>query len=206
MNENEGSKAMTIYIVACFVLAMVALMGYKLKNDQREELSTEYLDLAGKFADISAAYAPNINDYYRKVKDGVIKPPADKKVRDNTHVLLGNIANKLGINEGTGGDDRLDVVTRRENLKYKQYWEYSVDIRLKNVTQTEWATFLSQAQHATREYAHLARINVSRVESRFERMAIVQPAVGARKNANDRSLWNVTINFVWFGPKNENPT
>lgn len=86
MNEQEGSKAMTIYIVACFVLAMVALVGYKFKNDERSDLSTEYLDLAGKFADISAAYAPNINDYYRKVKDGVIKPPADKDVRDNTYV------------------------------------------------------------------------------------------------------------------------
>ncbi|MEZ5993719.1 MAG: hypothetical protein R3E76_15405 [Planctomycetota bacterium] len=66
MGDGEGSKAMTIYIVACFLLAMVALVGYKYKNEEREELSTEYVNLAGQFADMSAAYAPNINDYYRK--------------------------------------------------------------------------------------------------------------------------------------------
>lgn len=194
MNEQEGSKAMTIYIVACFLLAMVALVGYKFKNDERADLSTEYLSLAGKFADISAAYAPNINDYYRKVKDGVIKPPADKEVRDNTHVQMREIAKKLGINEGTGADDHLDIITHRAEKKYKRYWEYSVDVKLKNVTQTEWATFLSQAQHATQEYTFVQKVEVERGERRFARMNIVND------NKSDRSLWDVTITFVWFGP------
>ena len=197
MNEQEGGKAMTIYIVACFVLAMVALVGYKFKNDERAELSTEYVDLAGKFADISAAYAPNINDYYRKVKDGVIKPPADKEVRDNTHVHLRKIAEKLGINEGTGADDHLDIITHRATPKYKRYLEYSVDVRLKNVTQSEWAVFLSRAQHETREYTHVAKIDVERAERRFARMNIVKDI------KSDRSMWDVTITFVWFGPLEE---
>lgn len=195
MNEQDGSKAMTVYIVACFVLAMVALMGYKLKNDERDELSGEYLNLAGRFADISAAFAPNINDYYRKVKDGVIKPPADKDVRDNTHVKLGEIATQLGIRESTGADDRLDVITNRRDTKFRRYYEYSVDVRLKNVTQLEWARFLSNAQHETREYTHVAKIKAERVERRFQRVSIM-PDTDAKR---DRSLWNVTITFVWFG-------
>ena len=174
--------------------ALVALVGYKFKNDERGELSAEYVDLAGKFADISAAYAPNINDYYRKVKDGVIKPPADKDIRDNTHVHLRGIAEKLGINEGTGtSGPRMN----RGTPKFKRYQEYSVDVRLKNVTQSEWAVFLSRAQHETREYTHVAKIDVERAERRFARMNIVKDIKG------DRSLWDVTITFVWFGPLEE---
>ena len=199
MEGNEGSKYMTIYIVACFALAMVALMGYKFANQDREELSNEYVDLAGKFADMSAAYAPNINDYYRKVEDGLIKR-IDKDVRDNTHVKLREIANKLGINEGAGADDHLDMGTPKQKLINKLYWEYTLEVELKNVTQTEWAVFLSQAQHETREYADLESIKVDRTESRYARLDVSKD-----RNADD-SLWNVTVTFVWFGPKDENKT
>jgi hypothetical protein len=197
MNDQEGSKAMTIYIVACFVLAMVALVGYKFKNEEREELAAEYVDLNNKFADIHQAYAPNINDYYRKVATKQIQPHPNKEFRDQTHVRLREIANELGIQEA---DKRLVINVRRPNYKFKQYWEYSVEVKLDKVTQTEWATFLSNAQVKTREYAHVARIDVKRDARRFNQLSIVAD------NRSDRSLWQVSVTFVWFGPKTENPT
>lgn len=196
MGDGEGSKAMTIYIVACFLLALGALVAYKFANEEREELAGEFVDLAGKFADINGAYAPNINDYYRKVKEGFIKQ-VDKDVRDNTHVRLREIANKLGINEGVGANDHLDMGTPKGKLVNKLYMQYEVVVELKNVTQTEWAVFLSQAQHETREYAFLQEIKCDRAERRYARLDI------SKDRAGDNALWNVTITFVWFGPKDE---
>lgn len=196
MGDGEGNKAMTIYIVACFLLAMVALVGYKLKNDEREERSAEYVNLAGQFADMSGAYAPNINDYYRKVEAGLIKL-VDKDVRDKTHVSLGKIAEDLGILEGAGNDDHLDMGTPREKVVNKMYVEYTLQMKLKNVTQTEWAVFLSQAQHETHEYAHVQSIRIDRENRRFDRMNIVAD------NGKDDALWTVEIEFVWFGPLSE---
>lgn len=201
MGDGEGSKAMTIYIVACFALAMVALMGYKYANEDREDLSSEYVNLAGQFADMSAAYAYSIDEYYRKVEAGLIKP-VNKEVRDNTHVLLREIASAnppdgVGITEGAGNEDHLDVGTPTQKLVNKLYWEYSLKVKLKNVTQTEWAVFLSKAQYATREYAHVQEIKIDRTQRRFDRIDI------AADRAADHSLWTVEFTFVWFGPKDE---
>ena len=196
MGDGEGSKAMTIYIVACFALAMMALIGYKYVNDQRSDLETEYIDLANRVADISGAYALNINDYYRKVQAGEIKV-VDKEVRDGTRTALREIADKLGIKSGSGEDNHLDMGFQRERLVNRQYTEYSLEVSLNNVTQTEWAVFLSQAQHATREYAHVQNVRIDRAERRFARMEIVKD-----RNA-DSTLWNVKIKFIWFGPKDD---
>jgi hypothetical protein len=193
---EEGSKAMTIYIVACFLLAMVALVGYKFVNEERQELSGEYVTLAGSFADMSAAFAPNINEYYRKVKDGQIKPP-DKTARDNTHVRLGEIANKLGIVEGVGADNHQKIGTPVGKVVNRLYYEYTLVAELLNVTQTEWAVFLSQAQHETREYAFIQSIKCTRSERRYSKLDV------SKDRNDDDALWNVTITLVWFGPLNE---
>lgn len=196
MGEQDGSKVMSIYIVACFALAMVALVGYKFANEERNELASEYVDLAGKYADISAAYAPNINDYYRKVKDGQIQE-VNKEVRDNTHVTLRAIAKDLKILEGTGAENHLDMGFPKKALKNKAYTEYTLEVKLNNVTQTEWAVFLSQAQDATKKYAHVASIKADRAERRYARVNI------ANESKSDTAMWNVVITFVWFGPKEE---
>jgi hypothetical protein len=196
MGEQEGSKVMSIYIVACFALAMVALVGYKFSNEERNELASEYVDLAGKYADISAAYAPNINDYYRKVADGQIQE-VNKEVRDSTHVALREIANANGIKEGTGADNHLDMGFPKKALKNKLYTEYTLEVKLLNVTQQQWAVFLSQAQDATKKYAHVASVKADRAERRYARIGI------SESRQADRMLWNVVITFVWFGPKEE---
>lgn len=196
MGEQDGSKVMSIYIVACFALAMVALVGYKFANEERNELASEYVDLAGKYADISAAYAPNINDYYRKVKDGQIKPP-DKAMRDATHVTLRAIAKDLKILEGTGAENHLDMGFPKKALKNKAYTEYTLEVKLNNVTQMQWGAFLENALQATKEYAYVASIKVDRAERRFARINISEDRAG------DRMMWNVVITFVWFGPKEE---
>lgn len=203
-NAGEGSNAMTIYVVVCFVLAAAAMVAYKYNNDRREELRGEYENLTGKYADISGALSPNIADYYRKVKSGDIRP-ADKEKRDNTHVNLSSVAKLLNINEGTGADDRLDIGLPRAEKKKAgttEYFEYSVDVKLKNVTQSEWAAFMSNAlvhkDLGVSEYARIETLELNRVESRYAKIELVANNGGKWQ---DRSLWNARLVFVWFGPK-----
>ena len=196
MGDGEGSKAMSIYIVVCFALAMGALIGYKLTNDRRADLETEYINLANRVADISGAYSLNIDAYYRKVEAGDIKV-IDKTVRDATRTQLREVADKIGIKSGTGVDNHIDLGFVRQRLVNRQYTEYWIEVTLYNVTQTEWALFLSQTQHATREYAHVASIRIDRADTAFARMGIV------KDRKSDHTLWKVIIKYVWFGPKEE---
>ncbi|MCC7508856.1 MAG: hypothetical protein IT464_05745 [Planctomycetes bacterium] len=192
MAEQEGSKAMSIYIVACFALAMVALIGYKFTNDQRDTLSGDYVAAAGKFADISVAYSPNIGDYYYKVKQEIIKPP-DREMMNNTHVTMRSIAAELNIQET---DNRFNVTPGRGEPKKvgkERYLEYKCKVTLDSVTQTEWTAFLQNALQATDKYAVTQSISIERKQRTFGKVDIVK--------GNDLSQWKVTIEFVWFGPE-----
>lgn len=202
--SGESSNAMTIYVVVCFLLAGVAMVAYKYNNDMREELRTEYESLTGKYADISGALSPNIADFYRKVKSGEIQQ-ADKTVRDNTHVRLNSVANLLQIKEGTGADDRLDIGLPKGEKKKAggtEYLEYSVEVKLKNVTQSEWAAFISNAlvnkDFGVSEYARIETLELTRVEARYAKIELVANNGGKWQ---DRSLWNARMTFVWFAPK-----
>ncbi len=203
--QGEGSKAMNIYIVACFVLAAGALVAYKTTNDKRDELSSEYRMLYQKVTDVQAGLAPNIADYYRKVKNKQIFT-VDKEVKDNTHLKLKEIAEALDIKEGADKADRLDVLPIRGELKYKEYYQYGAEVKLKGVTQSEWAAFVRKVmdpldpQNVLDDYVVCESVEVLRVEQRYNRVD-ESPEVGGRYV--DRSLWNVTIKFVWFASKDE---
>lgn len=200
--KAEGSRAMNAYIVVCFVLAAAALVAYKLTNDKRTELSAEYLVLAQKVADMQGGLAPNIADYYSKVKGGQIVK-IGKAVKDDTHLTLKAIAESddLKIYEKAGADDRLDVVNEQRKLQFKEYYEYGCTVTLKNVTQSEWAAFLRRAmdplsdKYVLHKYVVVESIDIKRKEQRFNKLEIA-PEVGGRHV--DRSLWDVTIRFVWF--------
>lgn len=201
-DKAEGSKAMNAYIVICFVLAAGALVAYKITNDKRTELSAEYLTLSQKVADMQGGLAPNIADYYNKVKSGQIVK-IGKTVKDDTHLTLKAIAEspELGIKESAGPDDRLDVVTEQRKLQFKEYYEHGCVVTLKNVTQTEWAAYLRKVmdplsdKYVLHKYVMVDSIDIKRKEQRFNKLEI-SAEVGGRYV--DRSLWDVTIRFVWF--------
>lgn len=198
MGDQDGSKAMTVYIVACFVLALGALVLFKFQEDKRDSLSGEVRDLTTKFADMHSALALNIRDYYRKVAEKQINP-IDDEVKDNTDVEMRRIAEKLGITSGVGKDDHLDINEDRRVVN-KLYIEYSCTVKLKQVSQAKWAVFLSQAQYATREYAVVQNIDLQRADRTFQRMKVAPK--GSDGKYRDDAMWDATITFVWFGPLN----
>jgi hypothetical protein len=175
----------------------VALIGYKVMEDKREDLSGEYVSLAGNIADIGAAFHPNINDYYNKYFQGLIQPP-DRKAMERTPVTLREVAGGIGIKEGTGPDARLKVTPKRETIKKKEkYIEYGCKVELFHVTPTEWKAFLEGALTKVSKYAVLESLTVERQERSFAKMDILAGAGSA-----DPARWRVTVEFVWFGPLN----
>lgn len=206
--QAEGSKAMTIYIVVCFVLAAGALLAYKVMNDKRTELAAEYRARYQNVVDIQAALAPSINDYYRKVKSGEIRT-VNKAVKDSTQTALREVAEKLAINED--GDvklDRLDFeAEKNQEKKAFGYIEYGLTVTLKNVTQDDWAKFLRNVldpfsqENVLDDYISVATIDATRVVSDYKKMVASEQR--ADKSYADDSLWKVTIKFVWFATLDE---
>lgn len=191
MAEQEGSKAMTIYIVACFALAMVALIGYKFTNEKRDTLSGDYVSSAARYADINV-YSLNIGDYYYKRSQGLINAP-DRDDMAKTHEKLRNIAAKHGIQET---DNRFNVTPGRGEQKKvgkERYLEYKTRAVLDNVMMSEWQAFLEDSINETGKYAVIQSINLERKQRTFNRIEIAK--------GTDFAQWKVTIEYVWFGPE-----
>ncbi|MBX3458403.1 MAG: hypothetical protein KF696_00395 [Planctomycetes bacterium] len=191
MAEQEGSKAMTIYIVACFALAMVALIGYKFTNEKRDVLATDYIASAARYADINV-YSLNIGDYYYKRSQGLINAP-DRSAMARTHEKLRGIAEKHRILET---DNRFNVTPARAEPKKagkERYLEYKCRAVLDNVTMTEWQAFIEDTLAETGKYAVVLSINLERKQRTFNRIEI--------SKGTDFTQWKVTIELVWFGPE-----
>jgi hypothetical protein len=207
--QAEGSKAMTIYIVICFVLAAGALLAYKVMNDKRTELAAEYRARFQNVVDIQAALAPSIQDYYRRVANKEIRT-VDKNVKDSTPTALREIAKGVGsgILEDTGVNDRLDIEpdTQKTN-KQQRYIEYGCTVTLKNVTQSEWALFLRNvldpfdSKNVLDDYVTVASIEAVHLETNYKKMAASESQPGG--TYRDASPWKVTIKFIWFATMDE---
>lgn len=209
MSQNaDGSRAMTIYIVICFGLALVALGAFKVKNDERADLAQEYRLLSQQVVDMQdprGGMAKHIGDYYRLVKMGTLTR-VNKAVKDDTYRALKAAAENLGILEAAGEQGRLKVVPGRAVMKFNEYQQAFCDVELNRVTQSEWAAFLRvvldphSAENVLDDYIVVESFEASRIEQNFSRMA-VSPEMGGRHT--DSSLWKVTIRFIWFSPKDE---
>jgi hypothetical protein len=207
--QAEGSKAMTIYIVICFVLAAGALLAYKVMNDKRTELAAEYRARFQNVVDIQAALAPSIQDYYRRVANKEIRT-VDKNVKDSTPTALREIAKGVGsgILEDTGVNDRLDIEpdTQKTN-KQQRYIEYGCTVTLKNVKQSEWALFLRNvldpfdSKNVLDDYVTVASIEAVHLETNYKKMAASESQPGG--TYRDESPWKVTIKFIWFATMDE---
>jgi hypothetical protein len=186
MGEQEGSKAMTIYIVVCFGLAIAALVGYKVLNDERDARTLEYVTLARQWSELTIM-ADNIRTYYVMRADGSIQAP-DRDEMDQTHALLRNIAiNDIDLNAA----EQLDVIPRRaQAVRGTDHSRAGAMIRLKGVTQAEWTAFLDLAIRRTSAYATIESINLDRDDKRYQNFRA--------QDRDNRTRWTVTIEFVWF--------
>ena len=81
MQDKEGSKAMSIYIVICFLLAGAAGVGFKLKMTERDEVSSDYARLYSLNQKVGAELSPNIADYWTRVSDGRLVPVDQERLR-----------------------------------------------------------------------------------------------------------------------------
>src|SRR5262245_28191073 len=98
MQDKEGSKAMTIYIVICFLLAGAAGVGFKLKMTERDELSSDYSRLYTLNQKVGFELSPNIADYWSRVAQGTLKP-VTQQVKDGTPSALIKLAEKHNLKD-----------------------------------------------------------------------------------------------------------
>src|SRR5690349_9474117 len=117
MQDKEGSKAMSIYILICFLLAGAAGVGFKLKMTERDELSSEYARLYLLNQKVGTELSPNIADYWTRVDDGRLIP-VEQATRDATPTTLINIAAARKL-----GDDQVSIQTTPTPTDKRTYME-----------------------------------------------------------------------------------
>lgn len=190
MQDKEGSKAMTVYILACFLLAGAAGIGFKLKMNERDELAGEYSRLYTLNNTIGAELSRNIADYWNKVANGTLKP-VTPETKDSTPSRLIALAEEHGLT-----DDQFDIQTTPAWTDKKSYVEYRIEVKLKNVMMSQWEKFITEAESKLEiyKYAWITDLRVDRVDQRYEKIS----EMGGP--GSDTSLWNVTMTIRWFGP------
>ena len=195
MQDKEGSKAMSIYIVICFLLAGAAGVGFKLKMSERDEISSEYSRLYTLNQKAGAELSPNIADYWARVSDGRLVP-VDQVIKDRTPSTLIGLAEKHKLRDTQGPEDQFDVQTTPAWSPKSAYMEYKIEVKLKGVMMGQWEQLITDTENEVFKYAFITDLRIDRVDQRYEK-------IGEMANAgSDTSLWNVTFTLRWFaGPK-----
>lgn len=195
MQDKEGSKAMSIYIVICFLLAGAAGVGFKLKMTERDEVSSDYARLYSLNQKVGAELSPNIADYWTRVSDGRLVP-VDQDIKDKTPSTLVAIAEKHKLRESNGAEDQVDIQTTPMPTDKRTYMEYKIEVKLKGVMMGQWEQFITDTENAVFKYAFITDLRIDRVDQRYEKISEMATA------GSDTSLWNVTFTLRWFaGPK-----
>ncbi|CAG0966194.1 hypothetical protein PLCT2_01054 [Planctomycetaceae bacterium] len=201
MQDKEGSKAMSIYIVICFLLAGAAGVGFKLKMDEREELSSEYARLYTLNQKVGQELSPNIADYWTKVDNGTLKP-VTSETKDSTPSRLIGLAEKHGLRDTQGPDDQFDIQSTPTPTDKRTYMEYKIEVKLKNVMMGQWERFITEAERDLEiyKYSWITDLRLDRVDQRYEKIGEMSGP------GSDTSLWNVSMTIRWFGPPKQSAT
>lgn len=189
MQDKEGSKAIAVYIIVCFLLAGAAGVGYKLKMTERDELSDNYGRLYTYNQKVGLELSPNIQDYWNKVASGTLKP-VTAEIKEATPETIKNIAKKHNLdNTGkfpSGPTPRYD----------RNFTEYKIEYELKGLMLGQWEALITDIEIEVSKYACITDLRIERADSRYDRIGEM-PGAGS-----DTSLWNVTFTLRWFaGPK-----
>ncbi len=194
MKEKDGSRAMTAYILICFLLAGAAGVGYKLRMERRDELADSYGRLYTMNQKIGLELAPNIDKYYQLVASEELKP-IDANAKAATPEECMKIADSLNLKQGVGADDKVDIPGTPSLADKKSYVEYRIEIKLKNVLMGQWEAFLTQVRERFSKYAWVTDLRVDRTDVAYAKVGEME------KEGSDSSLWNVSFTLRWFGPK-----
>jgi hypothetical protein len=192
MGENEGSRAMSIYIVVCFSLAAAALFGMKMFNDERTQLSADFQRLTTEWYEIDVM-ANNVRSYYNLRADGQIQA-ADRRQIDATESSLRNFL-ITATGEGGLGISQSDVEVlpiSASVVRGADVVRQGATFRLRGVTQTQWRNFIEHILETTSSYATIGAVTVDRVDKRYENF---RPVSGS-----DPARWVVSIDLYWFLP------
>lgn len=201
MQDKEGSKAMTIYILVCFLLAGAAGVGFKLKMTERDELAEEYSRLYTLNQKVGLELTPNIVDYWNKVSNGTLKP-VTPEIKAGTPSALIKLAEEHGLKDTQGNDDQFDIQSTPTPTDKRAYMEYKIEVKLKNVTMGQWERFISEAESKLKiyEYGWITDLRIDRVDQRYEKITEMTGP------GSDSSLWTVTLTIRWFGPPKQTAT
>ncbi|MCC6148710.1 MAG: hypothetical protein IT461_00540 [Planctomycetes bacterium] len=201
MQDKEGSKAMSIYIVICFLLAGAAGVGFKLKINERDELSSEYSRLYTLNQKVGQELSPNVADYWNKVENGTLKP-VTAETKDSTPSSLIGLAEKHGLRDTQGADDQFDIQSTPTPTDKRSYMEYKIEVKLKNVMMGQWERFITEAERdlGIYKYSWITDLRIDRVDQRYEKIGEMSGP------GNDSSLWNVSMTIRWFGPAKQTAT
>ncbi len=76
----------------------------------------------------------------------------------------------------------------------RNYTEYQVEVKLKNVTLGQWEAYITEVENCMFKYAWITDLRIDRTDQRYDKISEME-----RENS-DGSLWNVTFMLRWFGP------
>ncbi|MCC6575433.1 MAG: hypothetical protein IT462_16775 [Planctomycetes bacterium] len=197
-NERDGSKAMTVYIIICFTLALAAGVGYKLMNDRREELIGDYPSLRKNIQEIDSGggrgLLPSVANYYELVRSGEIQQPSEDDKRD-IPIYLAEIAAKLQLADTTGPQDQIDIPTAPQSNAQPSmgYMDFTLDVVLKGVSQSQWNQFLIEVKDhpILKRYVSVTKLTIQRTEDNYAKITVGDGFV-------DGTRWKVTFTLTWY--------
>lgn len=197
MENKDGSKLMTGYILVCFVLAAGAMIGYKIMNDKREALASEYISVGKKYVEIRDYQSRSLHNYY-KDSNRVNNRHEKEKRASETVEILEKIAQGIGIDfKGRGENDKLSVTPfdKLDQVR-KETRVYTLKIELDRVTAASWKYFIRQSRQEIGDYATMQELRIVRSNNKFEKMTVL-----SKRNSDDSTRWKVTITYKWFIPE-----
>lgn len=202
--EREGSKAMSVYIVICFALAMGAAVGYKLMNDKREELLGAYPRTRMLAQELDKGLMPNVTRYYELVRAGEIQPPSPDDMLEIPAIMATIACGKdpgcLGLLDTAGPQDQVDMPTSPQNEDRREYMEYNFEVVLKGVSHSQWEQFLKMIKYndVLRRYTTVSKLTLLRMDDSYAKITLGDGNI-------DGSRWKVTIMLTWFGKAKDKP-
>ncbi|MEE9311470.1 MAG: hypothetical protein V3V10_03555 [Planctomycetota bacterium] len=196
MENQDGSKLMTGYILVCFVLAAGALVGYKVMNDKRVELADEYKSVGKKYVEIRDYQSRSLHNYYKEPARVEKRIEQEERVA-KTAQILEDIADGIGIKmDGNKGDNKFSIKAEpppKADSNDKNININTIKIELDGVTTANWQYFVMKARNKIGDYAHMQEFKAVRSNQKFDKMSLLD-----KRKAGDSTRWKVTITYKWF--------
>lgn len=192
MENQDGSKLMTGYILACFVLAAGGMIGYKVMNDKRVELATQYRVVGQRYIEIRDYQSPSLRYYYKnpsREDDRKKKEERSSRTRD---ILERNATERTKLKK------EKNQWIMKPSEKYDKIGKVNVNemmVILDNVTSLEWSYFIDITRTDIGDFASMQALKIERSNRKYASMKLLK-----KSDSTDSTLWKVTITYRWYTP------